>query len=174
MGKVPKGAPEEGRTGRYGDVVYYQRDGVTYFRSMPIYPTKRVMKTPTRKKQNMRFGLVQKYFSLHSNILNMCFDSEGGSKPVHQFQKLNSKFIHNAIDALLDRCVAEDREPKMKEVEQAVCAYAQAHPNEMVLVHKKGFEPVYFTGTWPTAVPLVPIRKKRSTIVVDCEETHQA
>lgn len=81
---------------------------------------------------------------MHRSSINVSFDKSKYGSQGNYFYKINKAALNAAFGGLtsnVDTVTPED-------LEEAVAAYAEAHPNSIYRVKLTGFETVYLTGAW--------------------------
>lgn len=143
-------------SGMVDNLIFYERGGKTYVRSRPQYP-KRVSKTPLRRQQTALFKMVNAHITFHSRTLKLTIDREGNLTERNIYYRLNGKLLNEALAPLAQPfAYGKERDFKvdLPAVEEAICAYAKAHPGQIVIAQKSGYKPVTLDGEWPATILL--------------------
>lgn len=173
------------KKGHADGLVYYEMNGKQIVRSSRKQST---VKGNTRRHAIL-MSLISKHAKRHTTLIDQSFPHEGSRYPRTFFIKANYGFLRDALMPLVEnifqkeqkvnsRASKEERErfyakrdaiPAVKEedVEEAIAAYAAAHPDTMVLSQLPGYETLYLNGPWPEYYSINPIQTGLPAIIVN-------
>ena len=110
-------------------------------------------KTPSAKKRQAVFLLVQMHMKFHGRTIKQTFSPKDNGTPYNRYYHINAKALALALDALAERYVAGEV-ITITEVEAAIGAYAAENPTAIIIGHLNGYRDVYLTGEWPATITL--------------------
>ncbi len=143
-------------SGTIDGITYYSVNGKTFARSLPQMPAS-VFNTPKAKKRQAIFKFVQQHMKLHLNTIKQTFASDNKEKANNRYYSSNGKALTQALGPVADRYLAGEI-ITINDVEAAISSYAMAHPYQIKLASRSGYNDVYLTGPWPNSITL----KKRT------------
>ena len=152
MAKITQVGPGRKTKGTIDGITYVTRKGVTYARSAPNMPAS-AYKTPSAKKRQAVFLLVQMHMKFHGRTIKQTFSPKDNGTPYNRYYHINAKALALALDALAERYVAGEV-ITITEVEAAIGAYAAENPTAIIIGHLNGYRDVYLTGEWPATITL--------------------
>ena len=150
-------------SGTIGGITYVTRGNVTFARSTPTMPA-HVYTTPAAKKRRAIFTMIQMHLKHHLPTLRKTITPKGIGSAYTRYYSLNAKPLARALDLLAEELVA-GKDVTISDVEEAITAYAAAHPDEICIASLKGYKELFLSGPWPDTITLNAVKGK-STIVI--------
>ncbi len=152
MGKINQIGPGRRTVGAVDGVTYVTRKGKTFARANPIIPAK-VFQTPAALRRQAIFKMVQMHIKYHLRTIRQTFTPKIGGTAANRYYSVNGKHFTKALQALAELWVAGETVTR-SDIEEAICAYAAANPDTIVIGNLYGYDDVYLTGEWPDTITL--------------------
>ncbi len=164
MARISQIGPGRKTTGTIDGITYVTRKGVTFARSVPNMPAS-AYNTPEAKKRQAIFRLIQMHMKYHLRTIRKAIDPVGNSSSVNRYYSLNCRGLRAALEALAEQYVAGE-DVTLTDVENAISAYAEEHPESIRIGSKSGFQEVFLTGEWPDTITMNALEGDSTVIVI--------
>ena len=100
----------------------------------------------------------------HLPTLRKTITPKGIGSAYTRYYSLNAKPLAKALGVLAEEMVA-GKDVTITDVEEAVTAYAAAHPGEICIACLKGYKELFLSGPWPDTITLHAVKGKNTIVI---------